>query len=375
MLQSQKNSSSPFHDHFRIQPTSKSQDLSNSGSPQAEKLQSPHSLSSDAISNFSSDAISNSPYSIDKKDTDKTETTNNEGEQTKEHTTIKRTSSGVSTDSWISNNSNSSEGPLQHSTSTSSTTITATDIDIIWNAITDTIDVNSALIFSYLPDLEGDPFSVGCLWSFNYFFVSREQKRILYFSVMARDKLQYTPRMQVGIDELGESEGMSSEIYDSLAYDSSNVIVYNNEYAEDEYETDVNEPLVESSFSVSRLTEPVSDSLDHSLSNPTSNSRRSSMHSLLQMDDELYLAAHSSYSEDGYRKRKRKRSKDFDAHGDEDTDDDTNNRYPQRQRSLSNASTATSVSSKGGLESKRRNTHTEQEKISSYPYAATVIYD
>lgn len=379
------NSSSPFHDHFRIQPPTAKQETNTNDKNGTGIKQSPYSLSSDSTSNFSSDAISNSPYSMDKNRTTKTgkmEHNQNEGKESPKAnqlpfsspSDLRRNSSEISNDSWISHTSHSSDGVLQRSSSSNSTTINVSDIDIIWNAISDNIDLKSSLIFSYVPDLEGDPFSVGCLWSFNYFFVSKEQKRILYFSVMARDKLQYTPRMQVGLDELGESEGISSEIYDTYhVYDDSNVIVYNNEYAEDEYETDVNEALIESNFSLSRLTEPVSDSLEASLSNPISNSRRSS---LSQMDDELYLAAHSSYSENGNRKRKRKKSKDFDGYDEQgETDDDTDNKYQRRQRSLSNASTSTSVSSKVAPESKRPSGHQEQEKVSSYPYAATVIYD
>ncbi len=41
-------------------------------------------------------------------------------------------------------------------------------------------------IFSYVPDMEGDPFSDGNLWSFNYFFVNRRLKRLVFFSCISK---------------------------------------------------------------------------------------------------------------------------------------------------------------------------------------------
>lgn len=63
-------------------------------------------------------------------------------------------------------------------------------LEQMWRAIDDTIDVNKSKMYSYVPDLEGDPFStVGCIWSFNYFFYNKEKKQILYFTCMGKSHL------------------------------------------------------------------------------------------------------------------------------------------------------------------------------------------
>jgi hypothetical protein len=43
-------------------------------------------------------------------------------------------------------------------------------------------------VFSYEPDLEGDPFSEHTVWCFNYFFFNEERRMICYFTSTARIK-------------------------------------------------------------------------------------------------------------------------------------------------------------------------------------------
>jgi len=58
-------------------------------------------------------------------------------------------------------------------------------LDEIWSSIDEVIQIRDCDVYSYIPDLEGDPFSEGNLWSFNYFFYNKAMKRIVYFTCMA----------------------------------------------------------------------------------------------------------------------------------------------------------------------------------------------
>lgn len=53
---------------------------------------------------------------------------------------------------------------------------------MLWDAIDLSIQLGSCDIYSYISDMDGDPFfEGGCIWSFNYFFWNKKQKRILFF--------------------------------------------------------------------------------------------------------------------------------------------------------------------------------------------------
>lgn len=53
----------------------------------------------------------------------------------------------------------------------------------LWKAIEEAIVSQECIIYSYRPDHASDPYSSGCLASFNYFFYNRDIKRILFFSL------------------------------------------------------------------------------------------------------------------------------------------------------------------------------------------------
>jgi len=56
----------------------------------------------------------------------------------------------------------------------------------IWASISKAIDLDSCEIYSYVPDVESDPFDAeGCLWGFHYFLYNTKLKRILYFRARA----------------------------------------------------------------------------------------------------------------------------------------------------------------------------------------------
>lgn len=84
-----------------------------------------------------------------------------------------------------------------------------TFLEEMWAAIDEALGVTlkDCEIYSYLPDMEGDPFSYN-LWSFNYFFVNRRMKRIVFFSCIVKSK--YQASMEEGGDDtdMGEDVAM-----------------------------------------------------------------------------------------------------------------------------------------------------------------------
>ncbi|KAG0622436.1 hypothetical protein M758_3G097400 [Ceratodon purpureus] len=62
-------------------------------------------------------------------------------------------------------------------------------MDSIWNGIDEVMNLEECEVYSYSPDAEGDPFAdTGSIWSFNYFFYNKKQKRVLYFSSRCASK-------------------------------------------------------------------------------------------------------------------------------------------------------------------------------------------
>lgn len=54
----------------------------------------------------------------------------------------------------------------------------------LWDLIDRHIDLSLCEIYSYAPDPDSDPHGGdGLLWSQSYFFFSKEQKRVLYFTL------------------------------------------------------------------------------------------------------------------------------------------------------------------------------------------------
>eukprot|EP00640_Fibrocapsa_japonica_P006538 CAMPEP_0113938816 /NCGR_PEP_ID=MMETSP1339-20121228/5238_1 /TAXON_ID=94617 /ORGANISM="Fibrocapsa japonica" /LENGTH=185 /DNA_ID=CAMNT_0000942105 /DNA_START=153 /DNA_END=710 /DNA_ORIENTATION=+ /assembly_acc=CAM_ASM_000762 len=59
-------------------------------------------------------------------------------------------------------------------------------LEELWGAIEESVKSQQWEVYSYIPDLEGDPFSEGNLWSFNYFFYNKNIRRILFFTCMSK---------------------------------------------------------------------------------------------------------------------------------------------------------------------------------------------
>ncbi|CAE7551989.1 Maf1, partial [Symbiodinium microadriaticum] len=59
-------------------------------------------------------------------------------------------------------------------------------LEELWRAVDEVIVLRECEIFSYVPDMNEDPFSDGILWSFNFFVFNKELKRLCYFTCLAR---------------------------------------------------------------------------------------------------------------------------------------------------------------------------------------------
>ena len=59
-------------------------------------------------------------------------------------------------------------------------------LEQLWAAVNEAVVLKDCEVFSYIPDLDSDPFSASSLWSFNFFFVNKPLKKILFFFCIAR---------------------------------------------------------------------------------------------------------------------------------------------------------------------------------------------
>ena len=95
-------------------------------------------------------------------------------------------------------------------------------LDCLWAAIDEVIDLKECDVYSYKSDLENDPFGEkGGVWSFNYFFYNRKQKRILYFSCRGLSKsaveLSETTDYKYNTDGEGASDKEEDGVATSMA--------------------------------------------------------------------------------------------------------------------------------------------------------------
>ncbi|CAH0482452.1 unnamed protein product [Peronospora belbahrii] len=60
-------------------------------------------------------------------------------------------------------------------------------VEKMWEGVAEAIKLDECDVYSYIPDMDsGDPFSDGNLWSFNYFFYNKVQKKVLYFTCICK---------------------------------------------------------------------------------------------------------------------------------------------------------------------------------------------
>jgi len=93
----------------------------------------------------------------------------------------------------------------------------STFLEELWLAIEQVIQLQECQVYSYIPDMEEDPFSAGHLWTFNFFFFNRNLKRILYFTCVATSK--YSP---AAAEDLSDQESLDG--LDALTADMEDVI-------------------------------------------------------------------------------------------------------------------------------------------------------
>lgn len=70
----------------------------------------------------------------------------------------------------------------------------------LWNAINEVMRTDECEIYTYVPDLNDDPLSDGAIWTFNYFFVNKELKRICYFTCFATPKGLSSRKQAYGVE-------------------------------------------------------------------------------------------------------------------------------------------------------------------------------
>jgi hypothetical protein len=88
----------------------------------------------------------------------------------------------------------------------------------LWETFDELMNLKRCDVFSYMPDMEGDPFSDGSLWSFNFFFVNQDVGYILYFTCVATSKFNTNPEMS-GLDSGGDSNDEVSGESETDAYE------------------------------------------------------------------------------------------------------------------------------------------------------------
>ena len=87
------------------------------------------------------------------------------------------------------------------------TTESAGFTEQLWGAINEVIKLPECSVYSYIPDLDEDPLSTGTLWSFNYFFVNNTEKKIVFFTCLARSKNAARAATKRSEDDLSDNEG------------------------------------------------------------------------------------------------------------------------------------------------------------------------
>lgn len=95
-------------------------------------------------------------------------------------------------------------------------------LDTLWSAIDDVIELKECDVYSYKSDLETDPFGEkGSVWSFNYFFYNKKEKRILYFSCRGMSKTavelsETTDCYKYNTDDDDDNQGVATSMANQM---------------------------------------------------------------------------------------------------------------------------------------------------------------
>lgn len=91
-------------------------------------------------------------------------------------------------------------------------------LERLWKSVDEVINLRRCEVFSYVPDNEEDPFSLGSIWSFNFFFLNRDLNRICFFSCIAVSK--YGRRLAASLGAQDDADLLILETEDSEAVHS-----------------------------------------------------------------------------------------------------------------------------------------------------------
>ncbi|DBA05305.1 TPA: hypothetical protein N0F65_007467 [Lagenidium giganteum] len=86
-------------------------------------------------------------------------------------------------------------------------------VEKMWESINECVRLEECEIYSYIPDMDSDPFSDGNLWSFNYFFYNKNLKKILYFTCMSKG-LTYSEAEDD--EQMEDPEAMDDDMDDAV---------------------------------------------------------------------------------------------------------------------------------------------------------------
>ncbi|CAN0427963.1 unnamed protein product [Pylaiella littoralis] len=78
-------------------------------------------------------------------------------------------------------------------------------LESFWADLDEVMNLKNCEVYSYSPDMEGDPFTEGCLWSFNHFFLNKSLKRVLFLHCTTKSKLHVMGDM-MGLDSDADDE-------------------------------------------------------------------------------------------------------------------------------------------------------------------------
>eukprot|EP00633_Aureoumbra_lagunensis_P001414 CAMPEP_0197295022 /NCGR_PEP_ID=MMETSP0890-20130614/34199_1 /TAXON_ID=44058 ORGANISM="Aureoumbra lagunensis, Strain CCMP1510" /NCGR_SAMPLE_ID=MMETSP0890 /ASSEMBLY_ACC=CAM_ASM_000533 /LENGTH=200 /DNA_ID=CAMNT_0042770747 /DNA_START=223 /DNA_END=825 /DNA_ORIENTATION=- len=83
-------------------------------------------------------------------------------------------------------------------------------LEELWLAVEEAVQMNQCQVFSYVPDLDSDPFSdQNVLWSFNFFFFNKHLKRILYFTCLVRSS--NSPYLSEAQEKINDDDDIDQE--------------------------------------------------------------------------------------------------------------------------------------------------------------------
>lgn len=90
----------------------------------------------------------------------------------------------------------------------------------MWRCLDSSMDISKCDAYSYQPPPNEDPFTPSKLWSFHYFFLSREKERILYFTCVGQNTaLRGHSNPYTNDDDDGASDGASMSDGDTSSND------------------------------------------------------------------------------------------------------------------------------------------------------------